>query len=104
MWVIFVQFRLDRHLAAVYRPPGTLQGDVRGDEGQGASWFAPCSSGKSGSLPNSWGGVGMTATMVHAITIALVAITLGLVFRVRQQLIATTEKLQREIDELKGKD
>jgi hypothetical protein len=46
----------------------------------------------------------MTSTMVHAITFALVAITLGLVFRVRQQLIATTEKLQAELDELKGKD
>jgi hypothetical protein len=44
----------------------------------------------------------MSPIAVHVITISLVAITLALVYRVREQLVATTNKLQAEIDELKG--
>ena len=44
----------------------------------------------------------MTPIVIHVITFALVAITLALVFRIRQQMVETTNKLQAEIDQLKG--
>ena len=44
----------------------------------------------------------MSPLTVHVITIALVAITLALVYRVREQLIDTDRKLQAEIEKLKG--
>ena len=46
----------------------------------------------------------MSPIAIHVITIALVAITLALVYRVREQLVSTTNKLQAEIDQLKGSD
>lgn len=46
----------------------------------------------------------MTPLAIHVITIALVAITLALVYRVREQLVDTTNKLQEQIDQLKGSD
>ena len=45
----------------------------------------------------------MSPFTVHAVTLTLLAVTLGLLFRVRQQLNESTERLQAAIDELKAK-
>ncbi len=46
----------------------------------------------------------MSPIAIDVITIALVGITLALVYRVRQQLMETTDELRRDIDQLKGSD